>query len=431
MRSLKRSEKNSFIQSIQKNMIKKQINLDISEIKPYDRNNKKHWENVKEIVKSIQANWYITPILVDENNVILAWHWRYEAIKRLEMKKIDVIQVSWLSDKQKRDFRIRDNKLTELSEWDFENLKFELDDLDNKELNDLFVWVFDDLITTDEKRKEEIEDKIPEVTHVTVQHWDIYKIWKHILMCWDSMNEWSIKRLLEWTDWKTVHCISDPPYWIAYNPDSHWMILNDDIILDYVWLAQKHTNWFFAMWTWYQVSDIRKQLIEKYFKRVTNMIIRHKWGGGLWDCARTLAQDFEILYVVNRWHHIQWYRWWSFRNYNKDEKQEWLKKAKKEELQELVWNQIQWNVCWKVSKDNCVEYMHPTQKPVEINERVLVNFTCKWDHVLDLFWWSWSNMIACEKLWRQCRMMELDPKYCQVILDRMKQYDHSIEIQKI
>ncbi len=75
--------------------------------------------------------------------------------------------------------------------------------------------------------------------------------------------------------------------------------------------------------------------------------------------------------------------------------------------------------------------MHPTQKPVEINERVLVNFTGKWEYVLDLFWWSWSNMIACEKLWRQCRMMELDPKYCQVILDRMKQYDPSIEIQKI
>ncbi len=263
-------------------MIKREyLKVKVSDLKWYEKNNKKHWSNVDEIVKSIQANTYIAPIIIDENNVILAWHGRKLALDKLWVEEAEVLQVSGLSEEQKRDFRIRDNKLTELSEWDFENLKFELEAIDSKELNDLFDWVFDDLITTDEEKKEKIEDKLPEVTQVTVQHWDIYRIWKHLLMCWDSMNEWNIKRLLEWTDWKTVHCISDPPYWIAYDPDSHWMILNDDVILDYVWLAQKHTNGFFAMWTWYQVCDIRKQLIEKYFKRVTNMIIRHKWGGGV------------------------------------------------------------------------------------------------------------------------------------------------------
>jgi len=62
--------------------------------------------------------------------------------------------------------------------------------------------------------------------------------------------------------------------------------------------------------------------------------------------------------------------------------------------------------------------MHPTQKPVEIDERVLENFTQIWDNVLDLFWWSWSNLLACEKLNRKCYMMELDPKYVTVIIKR-------------
>ena len=90
----------------------------------------------------------------------------------------------------------------------------------------------------------------------------------------------------------------------------------------------------------------------------------------------------------------------------------------------MIFNCIDW------PRDNESEKIHPTQKPVEINDRVLINFTKEWDWVLDLFWWSWSNMASCYKNDRKCMMMELDPKYCQVIIDRMIKLDPTLEIKK-
>jgi len=79
-------------------------------------------------------------------------------------------------------------------------------------------------------------------------------------------------------------------------------------------------------------------------------------------------------------------------------------------------------VIWKVGKDGVSEYLHPTQKPVEINQRVLENFTAENENVLDLFGGSGSNLIACEKMNRKCYMMELDPKYIEVIIQRYQEY---------
>ena len=143
----------------------------------------------------------------------------------------------------------------------------------------------------------------------------------------------------------------------------------------------------------------------------------------MWDCEKNLAQDFEIMLVSNRGNKLAtWYRWNVTWYWQKEKKEEYIKKAKKEDLQELLTEINNWQTLWKVNKDNWVDYMHPTQKPVEINQRVLENFTFRWDNVLDLFWWSWSNLIACEKTGRVCYMMELDPKYIQIIILRYFQY---------
>ena len=387
------------------------------------------------IADSISQFGFRNPIIIDKNNEIIAWHWRLLWAKQLWMETVPCIIADDLTEDQVRAYRLLDNRIGDFGEYDIDSITEELKDIGNLQL-----WLdnLDDLFTgivpkTKREEIEEIEDHVPEVReekNIDIKFWDLFEIWEHRLLCGDSTKSEDIKILI-WEHKWILHCISDPPYWIKYeNISGHWMIMNDDIILDYVWLAQKYTDWFFCMWTWYQVVDKRKQLIEQYFKKINNMIIRHKWGGWLWDCERTLAQDFEILLVVNRWNYIQSDRWSAFWNRNKEEKQERLKKAKKEDMNELLEKLIDWPVTRRCRKDHNMAYMHPTQKPVEINDRVLINFTKEWDWVLDLFWWSWSNMASCYKNNRKCLMMELDPKYCQVIIDRMIKIDPTLEIKK-
>lgn len=128
--------------------------IPLNKLKAYTRNNKIHGDNVDEIVKSIQANTYITPIIVDEWYTILAWHWRKLALDKLGVWEADVLIVRWLTEAQKRDFRIRDNRLTELSAWDFDNLRAELEELNIPELDLLFVEMLGDIPDIMEKLAE-------------------------------------------------------------------------------------------------------------------------------------------------------------------------------------------------------------------------------------------------------------------------------------
>lgn len=123
---------------------KKMVKVKVKDLKGYERNNKKHWENVKHIKASIERNWYISPIIVDENLQILAWHGRRLALDWLN-KEIEVLQVTWLTEEQKKDFRLSDNKLSELSEWDLENVNIELSYLNIPILTELFIKEDEDI----------------------------------------------------------------------------------------------------------------------------------------------------------------------------------------------------------------------------------------------------------------------------------------------
>jgi len=120
-------------------MEKKFIKIDISKLKNYENNNKIHTdEDISEIVKSIEKCEYLSPILIDEKFEIINWHWRKEALLRLWYNEIDVIQVKWLTEIQKKKARLLDNKITDIAIYNLENIKIELEELDDVEIKDLF-----------------------------------------------------------------------------------------------------------------------------------------------------------------------------------------------------------------------------------------------------------------------------------------------------
>ena len=139
----------------------------LSELKEYSRNNKVHTDkDISEIVKSIQKCTYISPICVDENFEIINWHGRKEALKRLWTKEVEVLQITWLSEEQKRKARLLDNKTTNIAEWNIENIKFELEELQDPELNELFIDIqepdidFDNIESNEDREPTNKEKKV-------------------------------------------------------------------------------------------------------------------------------------------------------------------------------------------------------------------------------------------------------------------------------
>ena len=376
----------------------------LKDIVPYSSNNKKHWANIDEIVKSIQANTYIAPIIVDENNVILAGHGRKLALDKLWIAEAEVLQVSGLSEIQKRDFRIRDNKLTELSDWDFDNLKFELEELQIPDLSGLF------------KDEKEMEEETPEVKEddfevddqikTDIVLWDLFEIGEHRLLCGDSTDSDSVAKLMNGE--KADMVFTDPPYNVNYEGSNGLKIENDnksdedfyqflyDAFLNYE-INLKSGGAIYIAHADLEGLNFRKAFKDVGFKLRSTII----WNKNALVMGRS---DYHWKHepILYGWKGGASHQW------NGDRKQT------------TVWE------CDKPKKSG----EHPTMKPIELVSIAVNNSSKAKDLVLDLFLGSGSTMVAAHQLNRKCYGMELDPKYCQVIIDRMIRLDPELIIKK-
>ena len=396
------------------------ITRKITEIHPYEKNPRLNNNAVEAVKESIKQCGYISPIIVDENNVVLAGHTRLKAIKELGWKEVEVIRKDNLTEEQKRKYRILDNKTSEYAEWDYELLKGELEGLDFNGFD--FEWG----IVEDELESEEddydIDKKLEEIKEPQAKLGDVYQLGNHRLMCGDSTNPVDVDELMngEYADL----LLTDPPYNVDYEGSDGQKIENDKM----------------------EDASFRQFLVQAFQNADTAL----KNGGGfyIWH-ADTEGYNFRgachdigwkvrqcLIWVKNsftfgrqdykRQHEPCLYGWkegsahYFIEEYNHPtiiEQEINLDKLKKDDLKKILEDIMYTDTPSTIIRENkpLKNDLHPTMKPIKLLAYLLKNSSERGQKILDLFGGSGSTMIACEQLNRQCYMMEYDPKYVDVI----------------
>jgi len=368
----------------------------LSELKDYEKNNKIHPEIQKETLKEIiEEVWYDVPIIIDKHDVIVAWHCRRQVLQMLDYEYVDVIVKDKLSEKQIRKYRLLDNKIAELAEDNIENIRLELEELEDPELNELYDFEIETL----DPDKEAIEDTVPEVSdNIIVEKWDIFQLWEHRLMCWDSTSIDDVEKLMDWE--KAEMVFTDPPYWVEYD--------------------------------WWHATDKRRDKLQNddkldmYAQPVINafMFSDEKAPLYLWFADRFSMDVMNGLnnawYTVRNW--IIWNKnlaqFWAIWAQYKSKHEPCIYAFKNKKAPRWAWPNNEVTV-WDIKRE-AKNNLHLTQKPIELIDRAILNHKPK--SILDLFWGSGSSMIWAEKNNIKAFTMELDEKYIQVILKRYKDY---------
>ena len=378
----------------------------IKSITPYARNSRTHSdEQVAQIAASIKEWGFTTPILIDTDGEIIAGHGRLLAAQRLGLEEVPTMTAKGWSEAQKRAYVIADNKLALNAGWNDEMLKIELDGL--KELDfDLDLVGFSDeelakLLQEPEKEGLTDEDDVPEAPEkpITVEG-DIWVLGNHRLMCGDSTSIEALEKLCEGQP--VDMWLTDPPYNVAYEGKTKdaLTIENDAMGND----------------------DFRQFLSDSY------------------SAADAVMKSGAVFYI---WHADS--EGYNFRGAAFDIGWQvrqcliWKKQTMVMGRQDYHWKHEPCLYGWKEGsahlwatdrkQTTILEFdrpsrnkEHPTMKPVELFAYQMQNNTKGDDLILDSFAGSGTTAIACEKFNRRARLMELDPKYCDVIIKRWQDF---------
>lgn len=402
----------------------------IEEIKPYERNAKKHpKKQVEQVAASIKEFGFNQPIVVDKNNVVIVGHGRLEAAKLLGLNDVPVITVG-LTEEQAKAYRLADNKLNE-SEWDMGLVIEELKGL-SEEMLDLTGFDKDLIIEPDEK-----DDEVPEVPETPQSKLgDLYEMGNHRVLCGDSTKLEDVERLMDGK--KADMVFTDPPYNVNYSgrgKNTSNTIQNDN-----------------------QTEQAFRVFLEKTFQNYRNIM---REGAGMYVCyASRTHREFEDALNKNNFevrNQIIWvklvasmgwgdYRWKhepilychqkgtsldfygdrkQYTQWDEERSDEWLIKMVKREIKK---QEDGGSTVWRFGRE--FSYNHPTQKPVQMIMKGVLNSSRQGEIIADLFLGSGATLITAEKTGRICYGMELDPKYVDVIVQRYVDYTGNKEIKK-
>ena len=364
--------------------------LPIKALKPYEKNTRKHQKkDVDNIAKSIEKFGMNDPIGIWKDNIIVEGHGRLLACKQLGMTEVPCVRLDHLTDEQRREYAIAHNATAELSEWDLDILPDELAELN---LSD-----FDFDFGIDGKEENEIvEDEAPEVDEENdpiSKPGDIWLLGRHRLMCGDSTDKATVEILMDGKKANLV--VTDPPYNVNYEGTAG-KIKNDNMDNDsfYRFLFDSFTNMEYAMADDASIyvfhSDTEGLNFRKAFADA---------GFYLSGCCIWKKPSLVLGRSPYQWQHEPCLFGWK-----KSGKHQWYAGRKETTI-------------WEFDKPK-KNADHPTMKPIALISYPIKNSSMSNCILLDPFGGSGSTLIACEQLDRICYMMELDPKYCDVIIKR-------------
>lgn len=366
--------------------------LPVETLIPYARNARTHSdEQVSQIAGSITEFGFVNPILIGEDSVIIAGHGRLMAAQRLGLPTVPVIMLAHLSETQRRALVLADNKIAENAGWDEKLLSLELLDLQEDHFDLSMIGFSDEEISDllqNENTGQELTDPddIPETPEdpVTVLG-DIWLLGDHRVMCGDSTKIDDVENLLDGNSVDLV--FTDPPYNVGFNGRSgkHGVIKNDDLpkaefeafigkVCNVIRAVNPKAYYIWCNWNFY--SALQGHLPYKA------CIV---WAKNVFGLGNGYRHQHEFCLFNGK-------------------------------IDEVVKNESD---LWEIKKDT--NYVHPTQKPVALSVRAFGNHV-KMLNVLDLFGGSGSTMIGAEQTGRKSFLMELDPKYCDVIVKRWQEF---------
>lgn len=383
----------------------------LAKLQPYAKNAKTHGaDQVAKIAASMAEFGWTVPCLVADDGELIAGHGRVLAATQLELTEAPVIVLGHLTEAQRRAYRIADNKLTELGTWDEALLSAELNDLLAEDF-DLSLIGFDDaeleaLLAGEvdpDAASREGEDDVPEAPETPISRpGDLWLLGKHRLLCGDATVATDVQKVLG--EVKADLCFCDPPYNVDYaggvgaeKAGKGRRIKNDALgdgfgqfLYDACVLINAHTVG--AVYICMSSSEL--QTLQAAFKSA----------GGHWSTFIIWAKDRFTLGRADyqRQYEPILYGW------PEGVKRHWCG----DRNQGDVWN-IQ-----RPSKND----LHPTMKPVALVERAIRNSSRKGDLVFDPFGGSGTTLIAAEKTGRHASLIELDPKYVDVVVRRWQEF---------
>ena len=361
----------------------------IDELIPYANNAKIHGpEQIEQLRRSLRQFGFVSPVLIDEDKNLIAGHGRVEAARAEGMTAVPYVLVTDLTEAQRRAYIIADNRLAEAGEWDAARLKFEMEELQALEFDtDLTGFAMSEIISLagdepesePEAHEDDYDGSVPEET--TVREGDIYQLGRHRLMCGNAASASDVHSLTGGAQIEMV--FTDPPYGISYRGvNDKREVIGDDVglaqLLDFISASLPICDTMYVCCSWQNAHIFRVAIEQKGFA-VNSLIVWNK---------------------VNPAQHLDKY----FKQH------------------ELIWycgpfggeKTIRGDI-WECKRQR--NTLHPTMKPVELVSMAIKDQPCK-DVVYDPFGGSGTTLIACEQLGRTCYMMEIDPKYVQVIIDR-------------